>query len=464
MSPLDSIPNASPASERIVLSCMMQDPANFVSPVLDALGNALPEAFRGGGHLTLAEAILDRHANRQGCDLVSITQHLIDKELIDIVGGPSVVAEIATCASTTHLFKEHLEEVQRKAILLHLVKACDKIRTECLRYDDAGNPQDLVGMAEEAFMGIRNAYRKQGNEVVHIKTCVEEAIDNIETVYKNRGKAVQPGCVPSGFKDMDRMLTGFKPDQLIVLGARPSIGKSALALNILGNAARAGHKCLFFTLEMSTYQQTSRMICSQSGVSLQRIKDGLMSAHDLRSIGATGARIAADPIWMMAKPAITLHEVRSIARTMKYQRNGQGLDFIVIDYLQLMRCPSRRGDMNRAMEISDITGGLKQLAMELHVPILALSQLNRDADKRALPKASDLRESGTIEQDADVVILMHRDKEEKVEPCKILIEKQRDGAIGPLDLMFDGPNTKFSDMTEELYSNNSDKRQKGYKK
>jgi replicative DNA helicase len=461
MSNLYDLPNASPESEKIVLSCMMQDPANFVGPVLEAVGNALNEAFRAPGHLTIAEAILDRHANRQGCDLISVTQHLIDKQLIDAAGGPASVAEVSLFASTTHLFKEHMDEVQRKAVLMRLVKVCDTIRANTLRYDDRGNPQELIGMAESEFLGIRDVYRKQGDNLAHISKCVEESLDQIETMYKNRGNAVQPGCVPSGFKDMDRMLTGFKPDQLIILGARPAIGKSSLALNILTHAVKEGFNGLFFSMEMSRTQQTNRMICSESGVTLQRIKDGLMSKQDLQRIGAAGAQIAQGNLWLETTPAITLHQLRSIARRMKYQGK---LDFIVIDYLQLMRCPSRRADGNRALEIGDITGGLKQLAMELHIPIMALAQLNRDADKRALPKASDLRESGTIEQDADVIILMHREKEEQSEECKVLIEKQRDGATGPVTLWFDGPSTKFSDMTEEMYSNNSEKRQKNYSK
>jgi replicative DNA helicase len=459
MSNLFSLPNASPESEKVVLSCMMQDPANHVGPVLEGVGMALAEAFRGGGHLTICEAILDRHANRQGCDMISVTQHLKDKQLLDAAGGPAAVAEIAMFASTTHLFTEHMNEVQRKAVLMRLVKSCDTIRAQCLSYDDRGNPQDLIGMAESEFLGIRDVYKKQGDNLAHISKCVDESLEQIETMYKNRGKAVQPGCIPTGFKDMDRMLTGFKPDQFIVLGARPAIGKSSLALNIITHAVKEGFNCLFFSMEMSRTQQTNRMICSESGVTLQRIKDGLMSRQDLQRIGQAGARIAEGNLWLETTPAITLHQLRSIARRMKYQGK---LDFIVIDYLQLMRCPSRRADGNRALEIGDITGGLKQLAMELHIPIMALAQLNRDADKRSLPKASDLRESGTIEQDADVIILMHRDKEATVEPCTILIEKQRDGATGPLELMFSGENTKFSDKTEEMYTNNSEKYQSGY--
>ena len=461
MSNLFSLPNASPESEKIVLSCMMQDPANYVGPVLEGVGMALSEAFRGGGHLTICESILDRHGNRQGCDMISITQHLTDKQLIDVAGGPAAVTEIALFASTTHQFAEHFAEVQRKAVLMRLVKSCDTIRARCLSYDDRGNPQELIGMAESEFLGIRDVYKKQGDNLAHISKCVEESLDQIETMYKNRGNAVQPGCVPSGFKDMDRMLTGFKPDQLIILGARPAIGKSSLALNILTHAVKEGFHGLFFSMEMSRTQQANRMICSESGITLQRIKDGLMSKQDLQRIGTAGARIAQGNLWLETTPAITLHQLRSVARRMKYQGK---LDFIVIDYLQLMRCPSRRADGNRALEIGDITGGLKQLAMELHIPIMALAQLNRDADRRALPKASDLRESGTIEQDADVIILMHREKEEQSEECKVLIEKQRDGATGTVRLWFDGPSTKFTDLTEEMYSNAPEKRQSGYKK
>jgi len=439
----------------------MQDPGNFVPPVIEKLGNSLSEAFRGAGHLTLADAIIERFSNRQGCDLMSITQHLIDHDLLDAAGGVGQVTEVSMAAPTTAIFKEHMDEVQRKAVLVRLTKCCDKIRTECLQYNDHGNPQDLISIAESEFLGIRSDYKKQGDNLAHISLCVTEAMEQIEAAYKNRGNAVQPGCVPSGFKDMDRMLTGFKPDQLIILGARPSVGKSALALNIITHAVKENFGCLFFSLEMGRGQQTSRMICSESGITLQRIKDGLMSKDDLRKIGNTGASLSQKRFWIETTAGITLHELRSIARRMAYKKE---IDFIVIDYLQLMKCPSRRADNNRALEISDITSGLKQLAMELHIPIMALSQLNRDAERSGMPKASNLRESGSIEQDADIIILMDRDKADKNEVCRISIEKQRDGATGPLELWFTGENTKFHDMTPELYSVKEENQQKTYRK
>ncbi len=456
MSALDKLPSASPESEAIVLSCCMQDPANCIPQVIEQVG---ADAFRGGGHALIADALIARYEQRQGCDLISIQQHLVDKGQLDHVGGAAALTTIAMSAPTVMVMPEHLAEVRRKAILMRIWKTCHHVMESASLHADEGNPDQLLDDAEQGFYQLRQTYQRQDELLKPARTFVGQAIDQFEAAYKARGTGVLG--VPSGFVDLDRMCNGFKGGQLIVLAARPSVGKSALAMNILQNAADKGHGVALFSLEMSGMEMAQRMICSTADVSLQRVRDGFLGKHDFPRIGISGDKIGRQNLWIDETPAISLYSLRARARRLRMQH---GIGLIVIDYLQLMRCPSKRGEANRALEIADITGGLKTLAKELDLPIIALAQLNREAERRGEPKLSDLRESGSIEQDADIVLLMHRNKEEPDEPTKVIVAKQRNGPVGPIQLMFDGEKTRFRDCTDKAYSNSEEHRQKGYSK
>jgi len=456
MSNLDQLPPSSPDHERRLLSCMMQDPANCVPAVMEAVG---PEAFRGGGHRTIVEAIIGRFQNRQGCDLISITQELRDRDILDAAGGIAYVTEVAVAAPTVLNLKEDLDEVRRKAILMSLWSTAHSALDAARKAADEGNPDQMLDDIEQAFYGLRQTFQRQDEMLKPAKTFISDAIDQFESAFKVRGTGVQG--VPSGFVDIDRMCNGFKGGQLIVLAARPSMGKSALAMNILQAAAEKGHGSALFSLEMSGLEMAQRMICASADVSLQRVRDGFLAKTDFPRIAIAGDRVSKQNIWIDETPSLSLYALRARARRLKMQHR---IGLIVIDYLQLMRCPSKRGDANRALEIADITGGLKQLAKELDLPIIALAQLNREAERRGEPKLSDLRESGSIEQDADIVLLLHRNKEEPSEPSKLFVAKQRNGPVGPIDLMFDGEKTRFKNCTDRAYSNNEGQRQGNYKK
>ena len=455
-SPFDRLPNASPESERIVLSCMMQDPANCIPVVIEQLG---PDAFRGGGHRVIVEAILERFHQRQGCDLISVNQHLTDKGTIDDVGGAGALAEVAMAAPTIKVLTEHLTEVRRKWALTRLWQTGFDAVQLAVNHQDEGNPDQLLDDVEQAFYNLRATFQKQDELLKPARAFINQAIDQFESAYKSRGTGVLG--VPSGFVDLDRMCNGFKGGQLIVLAARPSMGKSALAMNILQHAAEQGHGSALFSLEMSGMEMAQRMICASADVSLQRVRDGFLSKQDFPRITSAGSRVSQQNIWIDETPSLSLYALRARARRLKLQHK---IGLIVIDYLQLMRCPSKRGDANRALEIADITGGLKTLAKELDIPIIALAQLNREAERRGEPKLSDLRESGSIEQDADVVLLLNRNKEEPDEPSKLIVAKQRNGPVGPIELLFDGEKTRFRDCTDRKYSNSDDHRQRNYSK
>jgi replicative DNA helicase len=258
------------------------------------------------------------------------------------------------------------------------------------------------------------------------------------------------------------MTSGLKPSQLIIIAARPSMGKSAFATNI------AEHACLadkvptaLFSLEMGAADLMERVLCTQAGVKLQRIRDGFMSKTDMQNLGSKHAEISQAPLYIDETPALSIAAFRARARraVAKY-----GVKLLIVDYLQLMKGSSKRAAQDRRLEIDEISSGLKQTAMELAVPVIALSQLNRDAEETGEPKLSHLRESGSIEQDADVVALLHRreritHKEEDKGKAVLILAKQRNGPVGRIELLFDAEITKFKNSTKELYSNKTENRQ-----
>ncbi len=469
--PLARLPNASPEHERIVISCMLQDPSNCIAIVIESLG---PDAFRGSGHRVLVEAIIERYHQKQGCDLLGVQQHLIDAGQIDAVGGIANLTEIAMSAPTVMDMPRALDEVRRKWALCRIWQTGYDALTLAANHQDEGNPDQLLDDVESAFFNLRATFQKQDELLKPAKDFVTLAIDQFESAYKARGTGVLG--VPSGFVDLDRMCNGFKGGQLIVLAARPSMGKSALAMNILQHAAEKGHGSALFSLEMPGVEMAQRMICSDANVSLQRVRDGFLAKQDFPRITTAGSKVSRQNIWIDETASLSLTALRARARRLVARHK---ISFIVIDYLQLMKCPSRRGDANRALEIADITGGLKTLAKELDIPIIALAQLNREAERRGEPKLSDLRESGSIEQDADIVLLLHRNKDEdNLTPQKqgeseeefrrrvptLYVAKQRNGPVGSFSLLFDGETTRFRDCTDRAYSNSSAHRQKGYSK
>jgi replicative DNA helicase len=294
-------------------------------------------------------------------------------------------------------------------------------------------------------------------EIVATKDLVMAAIEQIEKLYENRGSVTG---IPTGFVELDRMTSGLHPAEMVVIAARPSMGKTALAMNIAEHVAmNVGKPVAVFSLEMSSQQLVQRLLCSRAKVDLQRVRNGFLSERDFPSLTAAAAKLAAAKMFIDDTPGLSIMELRAKARRMKSQYDVR---LIVIDYLQLLRSTSRRAQDNRQLEISEISGGIKALAKELDLPIIVVAQLNRQPDTRAKeggrPRLSDLRESGSIEQDADVVGLLVRPeyyetdddaKQEKAGEAELIVAKQRNGPTGDVPLIFLKEYTRFESRARE---------------
>ena len=341
----------------------------------------------------------------------------------------------------------YIDIVREKYVLRRLISACNKLSAQC--YDQQGEIEPLLDEAEKEIFAVTGEHVK--TEIVPTKDLVMEAIEQIEKLYENRGSVTG---LPTGFVELDRMTSGLHPAEMIVIAARPSMGKTALAMNIAEHVAMdIGKPVAVFSLEMSSQQLVQRILCSRAKVDLQRVRNGFLSERDFPNLTAAASQVAAAKMFIDDTPGLSVTELRAKARRMKSQHDIQ---LIVIDYLQLLRSMSRRAQDNRQLEISEISAGIKALAKELNLPIIVLAQLNRQPDTRAKeggrPRLSDLRESGSIEQDADLVGLLVRPeyyetddeaKQERAGEAELIIAKQRNGPTGDVPLTFLKQYTRF---------------------
>jgi len=394
---------------------------------------------------------------RQPLDLATFTESFRQSgELAKIEGGPGYIAAEYTrlhcSASTLHHWADQLRDYWRRReihrIGLELVLESRNFQKPT---------DDILDASEKLLLDLRLDTKQSG--LVHCSAAVDAAAQRIELAHKKRGK---PVGLATGFSDLDRMTGGLKPGQLIIIAARPSMGKSAFGANI------AEHVCLtdqvpvaFFSLEMSDVDIMERMLCTQARVKLQRVRDGFMSKEEMKTLGRVVGEVSAAPFYLDATPSLSIAAFRARARRAVAKH---GVRLLIVDYLQIMKGVSKRAAQDRRLEIDEISSGLKATAKELNVPVIALSQLNRDAEERAEPKLSHLRESGSIEQDADVVALLHRPervshKEEDKGKAVLILAKQRNGPVGRIEMHFDAEITQFRSTTEKLYSNNKAERQ-----
>jgi replicative DNA helicase len=391
---------------------------------------------------------------RQPLDLLTYTEAWRQSgELHKIEGGPGyITSEYTRIAGNLTHWADQLRDYWRRReihrIGLELVLESRNFQRPT---------DDILDASEKMLLDLRLETKQSG--LVHCADAVMEAAARIELAHKKRGK---PVGLATGFADLDRMTGGLKPGQLIIIAARPSMGKSALGANI------AEHICLhdqvpvaFFSLEMSGVDIMERVLCTQSKVKLQRVRDGFMSKEEMATLGRTVGEVTAAPFYLDDTPALSIAAFRARARRAVAKH---GVKLLIVDYLQIMKGASKRAALDRRLEIDEISSGLKATAKELGVPVIALSQLNRDAEERAEPKLSHLRESGSIEQDADVVALLHRPervshKEEDKGKAVLILAKQRNGPVGRIEMHFDAEITQFRSSTEKLYSNKKEERQ-----
>jgi replicative DNA helicase len=410
--------------------------------------------FHHPAHARIFTVLVDMREASKPIDLISLTQLLEDRHLLEQVGGAAAVTDLFTFVPTASNAAYYLEILREKYLLRAIIGTCTEYGARA--YEEQGDVQILLDEAEQRILAIGDD-RLRG-KVPEMKELAMEALDSIEKLFQNRGALTG---IPTGFKGIDVMTNGMHAGEMIVIAARPSMGKTALAMNIAEHVAiEAGKPVAVYSLEMSTQQLMQRLLCSHARVDLKKIRDGFIGKSDMKNLIQATTRLSECRMFIDDTPGLGILELRARARRLKDRHDVQ---LIVIDYLQLLRSPSRRGQENRQIEVAEISSGIKALAKELSVPIVVLAQLNRNpeartGDSKGKPRLSDLRESGSIEQDADLVGLLWReeyyadDEEEKKEiegKAELVIAKQRNGPVGGVPLTFRKHFTRFEDRESE---------------
>ena len=434
---------ASLDAEMGVLSSILLSPKETM---LDVVEKGVNETqFHHPSHSIIFTVLMDLWKVSAPIDLVTVTQALADRNLLEQIGGPAVLANLQTFLPTAANAEYYLDIVKEKSLLRQMISVCTASAARC--YDEQGDVKALIDDVEKQIFTVSE--KRVNENLPDIKTHVNNAIEAIELLHKNKGAITG---VPTGFKEFDVMTNGLHPSEMIVIAARPSMGKTALAMNIAEHAAVDHNKAVaIFSLEMSSQQLVQRLLGSRGRVDLQKVKNGFLAKGDMNHLAMAADAFSKSKIYIDDTAGLSILELRAKARRLMDRHD---LSLIVIDYLQLLKSPSKRAQENRQIEIAEISGGIKALAKELSIPIIVLAQLNRESEKRGdgKPRISDLRESGSIEQDADVVGLLYRsayyakDEEEKAEKAgeaALIIAKQRNGPTGEVPLTFLSEFTRF---------------------
>jgi replicative DNA helicase len=431
-------------AEQAVLGAMLldQDAALRAAELVD------DSMFYREAHRRLFRAMLALTEQRVVIDHVTLRDELLRRDELEMAGGLEYLAELVDAVPTAANIEFHAKIVKDKAILRRLIEASTSIITEA--YDGRSTANDLLDNAESKIFQISQQRGDEG--FTRIKEMLWPTMERIETLQRS-GKAITG--VPSGFQDLDEMTSGFQTSELIIVAARPSMGKTAFCLNVATQAAVDGFGVAIFSLEMSKEALVQRMLCAEARVDSQAVRRGVLRDPDFTRLARAAGILQSCPVWIDDSPALTLLEMRSKARRLKVEND---IRLIVVDYLQLMRSPEY--SENRVQEISDISRSLKGLARELKIPVIALSQLSRASEQRGgerRPILSDLRDSGAIEQDADIVLFIHRPEMYQKEDsegntlegrAEVIIGKHRNGPTGTVNLYFHKQFTRFDNRTE----------------
>lgn len=439
--PRSYTPPANLEAEQSVLGAILVRPA-----VLDELvGLLYEEDFYREAHSRIYHAMVDLCGANFPVDLVSVCAYLKDRGQLEVVGGPVFLAGLSEAVGFATNALYYAKIVREKAILRRLLDASQEIAAACL-----APVENVAEFVDRAGQKISEVMGERGAETFSLADLVPGEVERLEGLYENRSRLLG---VPTGFTDIDRMMAGLQKAELIILAARPSMGKTALALNISHFAARYGKvPVAFFSLEMSKEQLVRRLFASVGRIDASRLRSGNMQGQEWASLQEVSGGLMDDPIFISDKARPTSLEIRAQARRLKAKH---GIGLVVVDYLQLMRDSKAK---SREQEIARISGDMKALAKELNVPVLALSQLNREVEKRPnkRPVLADLRESGSLEQDADVVMFIYRDElYRKDSPdmgtAEVRFAKQRNGPVGLVKLTFLAEFTKFENYQPELF-------------
>lgn len=405
------------------------------------------EDFYDERHQLIFAAVSHLYEKRRPVDVVTVTSRLKDEKALELAGGAAYVTTLTTnVASAAHVV-HYGEIVHRKGTLRRLIQASQDIIN--LGYQEDAEVEELLSEAEQRLFQVSQATVKQ--DILPIETILEQSFERLEELHKDKGKL---RGVRTGFKDLDNKLAGLQKSDLAILAARPSMGKTTLALNIAHHVAiKEKQPVLVFSLEMSKEQLVDRLLAAESGIDAWNLRTGNLSGSDFEKLGVAMGSLAEAPIYIDDTPGINILEMRTKARREQHQHN---LGLIVVDYLQLMSGGFRSSGDNRVQEISEISRGLKALARELNVPVLALSQLSRTVEQRSpqIPQLSDLRESGSIEQDADVVLFIYREDyyrpdTERQHITDLYIKKHRNGPTGQVELYFHPEHLEFRSIDKK---------------
>ncbi len=427
-------------AEQAVLGAMILDQDAALSAA-ELLEHGM---FYKESHRRLFRSLVALTEQRVVIDHVTLRDELVRRQDLDAVGGMEYIAEVVDSVASAANLEHHARIVKDKSILRRLIEASTATITAA--YDARLPTGEMVDQAEARIFKIGQERRQDG--FTRIKEMLWPTMERIESLQKS-GKKVTG--VPSGFADLDEMTSGFQPSELVIVAARPSMGKTAFCLNIATQAAVEGHGVAIFSLEMSKDSLVQRMLCAEARVDSQAVRRGQLRDRDFTNLARAAGVLQQCPVWIDDTPAITLLEMRSKARRLKSEYN---LGMIIVDYLQLMRSPEYAD--NRVQEVSDISRSLKALSRELEVPVVALSQLSRASEQRGgdrRPQLSDLRDSGAIEQDADLVLFIHRpeyydrEDESKRGLAEVMLSKNRNGPTGDVNLRFTREYTRFDNFS-----------------
>ncbi|GLC90088.1 replicative DNA helicase [Lysinibacillus piscis] len=433
---MERVPPHNREAEQSVLGAIFLEPQALIT----ASEILLVDDFYQTAHKKIFETMLRLSDQGKAIDVVTVTEELSAKKEIEDVGGLSYLLELANAVPTAANVAHYAKIVEEKALLRRLIRVATKIVEDGYTRED--EVEALLGEAEKKMMEVAN--RKNAGDFKHVKDVLVETFDNIERLQSQKGDVTG---IPTGFRDLDNITAGFQRNDLIIVAARPSVGKTAFALNVAQSVAvQARENVAIFSLEMGAEQLVMRMLCAEGNIDAQVLRTGALTTEDWGKLTMAMGSLSNSGIFIDDTPGVRINEIRAKCRRLAQEH---GLGMILIDYLQLIQGSGKPGE-NRQQEVSEISRSLKGLARELKVPVIALSQLSRGVEQRQdkRPMMSDLRESGSIEQDADIVAFLYRDdyydkESESKNMIEIIIAKQRNGPTGTVTLAFKKEFNKF---------------------
>lgn len=441
ISAIGKIPPHNLEAEQAVLGCMLLD-SDVIPTVTEIIRS---EDFYREDHREICEAILDLSERAMPIDIITVSEQLQHRGTLDSVGGLEYLTSISNAVPTTGNARHYAKIVEEKSLLRKLIKASAEISS--MSYDASEDAVYVLDKAEKSIFDILQKRNTQG--FTHIKDVLLETFNRLEELYNTKGYVTG---IPTGFTDLDYKTSGLQNSDLILIAARPGMGKTAMALNIAQYAAVRKHvPVAIFNLEMSKDQLVNRMLCSEVMVDSQKMRTGKLEDEDWNKIAQALGPLSEAPIYIDDTPGVSVMDIRAKCRRLKLEKN---LGLVVIDYLQLMQ--GRGKAESRQQEVSEISRSLKILAKELNIPVVTMSQLSRGPEARTdhRPMLSDLRESGAIEQDADIVMFLYRDDyynpdTDKKNIAEVIIAKHRNGSTGTVELRWFGEYTKFANLKKD---------------